>query len=329
MHFVISAYGNSFVGMLTTTLYSVVRTHPEDKITVFWQDMDQKLISILEKTFEQVNFIQTSLDIANDLLVRIASKTLLWERAVHSIPDDKICLLDSDTLVYKNISPFFLHDFDVAFTVKPDEWPINTGVMLVKKTLAAEKLFTRWREKTLEVLSNPEMIKEAKSLDFPYGAPDQMSFYQLVAYQNDKAEFQLVLDDIPVSLRSFPCAQLNETRSLPVSKDTYIYHYKGGWRNILVEGDVFTSNRPKLESFGMYKLYLSTFKDALNELRKHNSNLSEKDLFISIPIYLEANSLEERKILYVPYFLWRKVIIVYRVFFKVMKKLAKIFGSHK
>lgn len=204
MRFVICAYGNSYIGMLLTTLESIASTHRDDSVSVFWQDMEEYKISLISKCYPKFEFNRTDFDLSRNLTHRIALKTLLWEKAMLTLEDSHICFLDGDTLVRKSIHPFFQSEFDITFTDKPEKFPLNTGVMLVKNSLASKKFFTAWKKETLAILKNPEKLKNSTSVSYPYGAPDQMSFYHLISYKQNLRNYHLSIEGDKVLLKAVP-----------------------------------------------------------------------------------------------------------------------------
>lgn len=293
IHFVTSAYGESYIGLLLTALYSIHQSNPTAKISVYWQDINEQRIQLLQQAFPMAEFVKTDYALQNDYRQRIASKTLLWEEAIERITATCICLLDSDVLVLRNIATFFDSDFDIAFTVKPEQFPINTGVMLVQKSAGSERFFAEWRQRTLNILADPEQFAQANATDLPYGAADQMSLYQLVGYASDKTNFAVRLNDDTFKVISYPCAQLNETNSVPITPEHAILHYKGGWRAILLEGKGFHKYRTKQDSFEMYLCYLQTYAAAISALQNVDHHINQNEWGIKIPTYINQDSWEE------------------------------------
>jgi hypothetical protein len=292
--FVISTYGDKYIGFLLVAIFSIIKSNSEAKISILWEDIDEKKIDLLTKVFPKVNFVKVDFKINSDSIKRISSKTIFWEHAVNIYQDEDLCLLDSDMLVLKDISIFFGSTADIIFTYKDGIYPLNTGIMLVKNSKKVANFFTIWKKKTIEILNNKEDFEKANSLKFPYGGADQMSFYNIIGYRKNVTDYSIEADDDSIKFSGIPCAILNETRSVQISNQTHVVHYKGGWRLILTEGANFTKNRPKKESFEMYLLYLKTFKEAFEMARKYDSDLKIKDFNITIPFYLDKNFVENK-----------------------------------
>lgn len=292
--FVISTYGDRYVGFLLVVIFSIIKSNPKAQISILWEDIDFKKIDLITKVFSKVDFVKVDFKISSDPIKRISSKTIFWEHATNIYPDQELCLLDSDMLVLKDISNFFSSPADIIFTYKDGLYPLNTGIMLVKNTKKIANFFSIWKKRTIEILNNKEDFDKANSLSFPYGGADQMSFYNIIGYRKNVNDYLVKVGDDYLKFNGIPCAILNETRSVPVGSQTHVIHYKGGWRSILTEATNFTKNRPKKESFEMYLLYLKTFKEAFDIVQKYDSSFSAKDFNITTPSYLDENFVENK-----------------------------------
>ncbi|MBL7131191.1 MAG: hypothetical protein ISS45_07305 [Candidatus Omnitrophica bacterium] len=287
--------------MLLANIYSIIQSNPDSRITVFWQDIEERFIRNIIKAFKHVTFIETNFDLTTDPIKKISSKTLFWNYAAQIYPHNNICFLDVDTLVIKNIGHFFEKDFDIVFTYKDDQFPLNTGVMLCKSD-KYPLFFQRWEEDTFKIITSPDLNKKANSPEYPYGGADQMSFYEMLRYNSNQTEYFISTNGQKLLLKGLPCEILNETGSKPITKSTHIIHYKGGWQPILIDGKNFSKIRNKNESWEMYILYLKTFLESLNLLNnKSNKYFEPKDLNITIPFYINRDTLKERKWAYLLY----------------------------
>jgi len=298
IRFVTSCYGDDYIGLLLTNIFSISQSNPQADISVLWEQLDEKKISLLKQAFPKVDFVEADFDIKGSFIERISNKTKLWEMAVKQYPEEYLCLLDCDTLVRKDISDFYNQEFDIIFTDKEGVFPLNTGVMLVKNSASVINFFTQWREQTIAVIQDKIAFKKANSLDYPYGGADQMAFYTLIGYKKGKKEHIFSNNDQKIVLQAISCELLNETRSTQVTEQTHVIHYKGGWRPILLEGGGFTKNRPKQTSWGMYLLFLKTYLQAISQLNKIDKEIVYQDFNIKIPFYLNKDKLEENKWLY-------------------------------
>ena len=280
--------------MLITNIYSILRSNQGSTIKVFWQDIEERLIKNIIKGFKEVTFIKTNFSFRSDPIKRISSKTLFWNYAAQTYPHDNICFLDADTLIIKNISDFFDKDFDIIFTYKDDQFPLNTGVMLCKGN-KYPFFFQKWEEDTFRIINDPESFEKANSPEYQYGGSDQMSFFELLGYNPNQREYVITINEQKLYFLGLPCEILNEVYSRSISKSTHIIHYKGGWQPVILEGRNFTGYRTKSASWQMYMLYLKTFLKSLDFLNKHaNIRFHPKDFNIVIPFYVNKHSFQER-----------------------------------
>ena len=298
IRFITSAYGPDYGGMLLSLLYSIAKSHPGAAATVFWQDVSER-DRFLPLAFPNVSFVEVERPMGTAAINRISNKTLLFADALRRHGDECLVLLDVDMLVIKPLDRFFVeHQEDVLFTYKNERWPLNTGILLVRPSPRVVGFFLAWAERTSEILRDPELVDQAASWEYPYGGPDQMSFSQLINFRPGQLRYNVACRGEQVTMAGVPCAELNETNSRPVTAQTRVIHYKGGWHPILLRGTDFTAHRPKSDSFEMYLLYLRTYKEAVANA-SHVLGLPARRLSggIKIPFYLDRE-LKESSLLY-------------------------------
>lgn len=296
MRFIVANYGTRHLGLLLAHLESVARSHPQAAHSVYWQDIPERFIAALRAAFPRAEWIRTEFDFAHDPIQRISSKVLCWARAAEDhASDDALVFCDSDTLVRRNVSGFFTAaDADVIFTTKPENVPLNTGVMLARGGPAAIAFFRAWREATLTILRTPSEYAQANDSSCPYGGTDQMSLYQLLSYTREQDRYTLSLPSdsapsISVRLRAEPCARLNETNSRPLADDIHIVHYKAGWQSILLDGRPFSRFRPRDASWEMFAYFLETLSAALARVNAAaGEHFTARDFRIQHPWYYRA-----------------------------------------
>lgn len=297
--FIISVFGEEYIGMLLTNLYSIIKNTHNSDISVFWQDISNENKNNFKKAFPQINFNETNFDLNSDKIKRISSKMFFWNYASHFFQNQNLCFIDVDTLVIKDISNFFDDNFDIIFTDKEDIFPLNTGVILCKGE-SFHIFFEEWLKKTLEILSDHNLILKSISTKYPYGGGDQMALFQLINYKRGINIYQLMINNKNFIIKSIPCKILNETRSTSINNNVHIIHYKGGWQLILLKAMGFTKYRTKMESQEMYLLYLRTHKMALEYF---NNCLGKNYIFgsfgIKVPFYLDKTTLKENKFRYI------------------------------
>lgn len=310
IRFIVATYGPRHAGMLLAHLHSLQESQPGAKATIYWQDVPERLIEAVQKTFPSFDFVRTEFDFAGDSVTRIASKVLVWSRAAEEhASESRLCFGDADTLVIRDIAHFFdEHAADVIFTHHPDpaknrdRAPVNTGVILARGGAAATEFFRRWKAETLHILATPELFAQANDHALPYASPDQMAVHRLVGYEPSRTSYELA-GEPPVRVDAARCEQLNEMNSRPLDDAMHIIHYKGGWQHILLNGRPFSQWRPRDLSWGMFGLYLDTFLAALARLnRATGAAFSARDFGIVVPWYFEPGT---RRFSAPFYALWR------------------------
>jgi hypothetical protein len=114
---------------------------------------------------------------------------------------------------------------------------------------------------------------------------------QLVGFQPEKTDYVYSDAGMETRLRAAPCRLLNETNSRPITDDTHLVHYKGGWQHILLLGRPFSRFRPRKASWEMFSRYLATFAEALRLLNQRaGTNYTAADLGIVVPFYYRGTS---------------------------------------
>lgn len=283
MRFIVANYGSRHAGMLLAFLQSVARSHPAAGVSVYWQDMPGRLIGGIRAAFPNVEFVETGFDFAGDPLQRISSKVLCWARAAEEHQGDLV-FADGDTLVRRELAPFFKVDADVVFTTKPENVPLNTGVILTRGDAAP--FMRAWRDATTHILRTPELFAQANDSSLPYGGTDQMSLYQMLGYERDRALYTMECEGRTVRLRAEQCARLNETNSRPLAEEICVVHYKAGWQQILLNGRPFSKWRTREASWEMLTLFLETFAAGLARVNEATgAHFTAKDFGIAWPWY--------------------------------------------
>jgi hypothetical protein len=320
---VTSVYGAKYGGLLVPLLYSIKRSNPRANVTVFWQDVTPA-IRLLERVYPEYEFIDVGVGRHADLIDNIGEKAPLWAKAAAHHPGEQIVLMDSDMLVLKDVSHYFEEEFEAGFTHKVQEpFPLNTGVFLLRTTPGLLAFLDVWARRTTEIITTPALREQATGPSHPYGGPDQMAWWELIGFDRTKNDYVVQSGDEALRIKGFPCSELNETRSCPVTNDTHIIHYKGGWHPILMDGTGFTVNRPRNDSWQMYLLYLQTYREASRyAAEKLPANEVPKSFGIAVPFYFDAN-LEPSPFLYKLFAMKESVAIPLRTWMKAAKRRLK------
>lgn len=323
VRFVTSVYGKKYGGMLLALLYSIYTSNPKAKATIFWSDVTQST-RLLEKVFPQFDFIDIDHPVRGTFINRIAHKTVLWAEAARQCVGENLVFVDVDMLVRKDIYPFFKEPFDIAFTCKDGEiYPINTGTFLARSSNAVIQFFELWERETKKITEDDVLRRRATNHDFPYGAPDQMAFYEMIKYEQGKRQYRVRVGEEALTCVGFPCEILNETNSVPITEDVAILHYKGGWHDILLKGRNFTFRRTKEKSWEMYIFYIRTYQDAVRYVRKIlNRSFSMRAFGIKRHIYL-SEDLQEAPFLGYLFNLFEKSVTPVRMLYdRIHRKLS-------
>lgn len=312
MRFVTSVYGQRHVNMLLPLLSSIEDSNPTAQVSVYWEEIDAATISLLSHTFPRVEFVETNFRFGADITRRISSKTTTWEFAALRHVNELVCFLDADMLVVRSLAELFSgRSFDILITDKSGQFPINSGVVVAQMSPVVLEFFRQWNKQTKAVLDSKELSKQANSRLKPYGGADQMALQQLIGYTYGISKYKTVLGSESVRVESIDCRYMNETESRPITKQTHIIHYKGGWRSILFEGGYFTKNRSKHGSWPMFIMYLTTFRRAVSKVNHATQkNYSMGDFGLHIPFYINPTTFRERQGQYMLFFLvaWTRAL---------------------
>lgn len=266
MHFVICAYGNHYVPMLMVCLDSINREHPEDRVTVLWDQISKIEVKLLQFRYPSIVFQQQEYNIPrNNLNKRIPLKLRFWANISKNSPEEIICFLDCDTLIYKNINRYAREDYDFLFTWKNERWPLNVGVVIVKNTPKITEFVELWRQRTEVIIENGKLLKTACNNN---GAADQQALVDLMKTSNYNKDFQRTFDFGTIHFKGVLCKELNQTNSVPMNDDAHIYHYKGGWHPILLQEKDYSTNRPKHTSLEMRIFWENRYADLNESLMK-------------------------------------------------------------
>lgn len=288
--FVTSVFGDRYFGMLVPLLFSIKKTHPKSRVVILWEGIKKWRMDVLINSYKEYKFIETDFNFDRDLSKRIASKMLMWELASKIVKNGKTLFIDSDILMVKSVNKM-LSDVtvDVVFTVNQKKFPVNSGVVFCNLNDNVRLFFEKWRNRTMEIINDPDLFAVANDMSMPYGAADQMALIELIGYSRDNGwKYKVKVGLSELRFKAVSCEVLNEVESKTIGPKTHIIHYKGGWRAILA-GERFTKNRPKEDCWEMYIHYLITSQESLEYLReKVGCNWSLRDLGLKWPIYIDS-----------------------------------------
>lgn len=321
VHFITSIFGPRHIKMLLPLLYSIQKNAPKSETTVYWEDIPKNQRNYVTKAFPTVKFVDTAFNFSNDVTKRIASKTLVLEKAAHENQDKDgwLFFMDADMLVTKDPLLYLSKtsgNIIVTERLGANFW-LNTGSIACKNVPGIPAFFTKWRKETEKVLRSPDLYQQANDKKKPYGAADQMSLINIMSYQPDKKMYTVPISNFLLSFEVAPCDILNQTVSAPILADTYVIHYKGSWSAILFDGAPFGGFRPKAESWEMFRYFHETFREAVSYVnQKTGQHLSPQDWGLVVPFYLKLGTFEENPALY------KLFILIWQIksFFPRLKK---------
>lgn len=190
----------------------------------------------------------------------IPGKLNFWNTIVQESQSSNLVLLDADTLVIRDFTEFFNKDFDIGFTYKTEEsenldWPLNTGVILVKRNERSLAFFEKWAEYTNAIVSEGKKIGLCQK---NWGAIDQATMGMMLDTR-DKNKYSKMIKVGDVKCQGFPCSILNETRCIHLT-EAYIVHYKGWFQKVLDSGG-YNQYRPEKDCSCQFNLW----KDMLRQ----------------------------------------------------------------
>ncbi len=213
----------------------------------------------------------------------------LWLRAVEEAQDESLCMVDSDAVV-QHSPQCFLKEYDCIFTDKMEQFRLNTGVLLLRNASSSVEFIRAWAEKTTTIINDDALLAQAVSVENHYGGADQMALYTLIDYSPEIKEYAYTAKDGKFTLKAVPCAVLNQTNAVPLSSGIYIYHYKGGWRDVLLRG-IHSPYRTKKACLPMHIQYLSLYRDVITALRRQVQSPETLDkIRLHVPSYYDMDS---------------------------------------
>lgn len=294
MRFITTIYGDNYLPMLWVHLQSIAYHHPDTPVSIFYEDISKNEIRILQSSFPNYKFIRgPALIKERDVMKIIPLKLRYWSIACDAYPDEVVYLLDCDTIACSNISHFIDEDFDVVYTWKNEQFPLNTGVIILKSKSNVRKFMKHWLNRTEEIIANPVDFKKAIEVN---GAADQQALFEILATKDYDGFVERNIEGEMVKFKGIACKYLNEINCVPITEDTHIIHYKAGWHPILLENASFTKNRPQEACKEMFDYWQRLYRGAVtNSVRQFalTSGLRHKESFVCI-----MDEYEERGILH-------------------------------
>ena len=270
LNFATTVFGNNYLTFLYALIGSLDKSIASFKLNVFYKDIQVSYIEEINDS--RINFIDlNSIKFKNTKTIHhlISSKIYLWREALSYLPyGETVFFLDTDTIVNKNPAEKINFDFNILFTIKNEKRPINTGVIIVKNNDFVKDFFERWAKRTIEIIEDDNLLNIAISKNHPYGGADQMSFYELVNFNSYNNPFHLKSSHEKIF--TLECENFNQTNSVKLNKQTYIYHFKGGWHDVILNGKTFNFKRTLKDSREMLIMFNKHLTDFSNNFNIYN-----------------------------------------------------------
>lgn len=269
-------FGDKHAPLVYTFIYSALETCPDYKIIIGYSDFPKFELHLLQIAFPEVLFVElvSTTSSLGTHASRASMKVKLWNQLFrnHLSDGDFGAFLDIDTVLLK--SPFDgLSDVGQLFlTSKGGKWPLNTGVLFVRKCKATGRVFLEWEKETILILSSPKNNRDAELVS---GGADQHALLKVLEISNEirvEGNSDFTNENLKIRVGFVPCRIYNQTESVPLNKDIKVVHYKAGWHRILLQGAPYSKNRPENSSLEMHELWQATYFKS-NMLLYKNLNL--------------------------------------------------------
>jgi len=279
MRFFISCYGSKYVPLLTVCLASLRAQHPSDAVSVYVDDLKDHEVLLLVKSFPSVEFksVPTVASGMRDRRQAISSKLEHWCEFLSSVQDDEIVVfLDADLLIHRNIASSLPEQFDFLYTWKPESVPLNTGVVVVRNSSVLRAFMSLWHSATMEIARDERALQKAAAQN---GAGDQHALFELLGLRRGQwppvGEWVRKFEFGELLFYGAACDELNQTNSVPVDSGARIFHYKAGWRPILLEDAGYGKYRTEENSAEMHRYWESTY-------RAHNARMLKDHVLAAV-----------------------------------------------
>ena len=179
--------------------------------------------------FPEVEFVETNTHISEGSSdKKISQNQKLWVEALRHTSHETVCIMDCDTIVLKPIDDINF-TADITFTIRDGVWPINSGVVVVKKSERTIKFMEEWERESTKITNDEELLRIATTKAEPYGGGSQMALHQMIKYKKGKNNYRHIC-----KLQAMPCDVLNHCEDKPLTANTRIVHYKGHLQSVLL-----------------------------------------------------------------------------------------------
>jgi FkbM family methyltransferase len=251
MQFVTSCYGDAYAPFLAVCLRSLRNSNPRSSVLVLHDEIAGRTIEALSEINPNAQFVHLALaPPTQDLRQRIGAKASFWLAAMERTQADEIIFLDCDMIVRSSLRDALPSLADALFTVKDEKVPINTGLVIIRRSDRTQAFMTEWDRVTQQVCRQT-------SVDYSTsGGPTQHALLLMMGTERpEPGNITVEAGGNSVAIHLAPCAIYNETNSVPLSSPAKVLHYKSGWRKILLNGSGYTRTRPQAASMEMRRLW--------------------------------------------------------------------------
>lgn len=281
-----------------TFIYSVQESCPGTRIIIGYSDFPDFERKILEVTYPEVFFQKLELDkiVISTHAAKASLKTKLWHELLMknvSIGDDAV-FLDIDTIMVASPFAVFENCGDLALTRRPGKWPLNSGVIFVKKSEMTLNFFEKWNLTTESIINSKALNREAEVSN---GGADQHAIIELLnlskIIRDEDSDF-CYNEAFRIEIKLLECSKYNQTESVPFDDEIKIIHFKAGWHEILLANTKYTRNRPASTSKELHNLWRGYY--AKSKLKLYKAIYDESWLDDEISSAVARIQYEERGI---------------------------------
>ncbi|MFX1328183.1 MAG: hypothetical protein ACFE91_08570 [Promethearchaeota archaeon] len=259
---------NIYIDQLKVLLQSIWDLYQDTvEIAIYYTQVDQKEIEEIKNKFPKILIKEREIKYKyrKQNVPLPAQRNNLWYYLLEDCNKQYQVFIDADMLLLRKIDHFFDDSFDIGYTFKTDvdevlNKPINCGIILVNNTLKAREFMKYWTDETNKKLDSDDPFGSG------WGSADQKTLGETLGTRKKK-KYQKIITRNGVRFKGFPCKILNNILSPSLDDPSvHIVHFKGSWRNILIEGKWEKSLRTRMENdLDLYNLWKKT-------LEKYNSH---------------------------------------------------------
>ena len=266
------AYGSKHTPFVHTFICSVLENCSTAQIVIGYSNFPEFELRLLEVTYPEVIFTQVDMTAKtfSTHAANASKKTHIWRELLehHVSYGDSAIFLDIDTIMLDSPFEVFNGSEDIFVTRKSGKWPLNTGVIFVKKTPATLEFFHNWHGKTETIIGSRNLNQEAEKKS---GGADQHSLMEILQIQEtirDTTKQEAFCSRFALQIKFLNCSQYNETESVPFTDNLRIIHFKAGWHKILLSESKYTKNRPAKTSAEFHKIWKGYYSKSKFRMHK-------------------------------------------------------------